>query len=118
MKNSNRNLPKAPKQLSAEARSFWRKIVSGWELDDAGLLILQSACECLDRVRQAQDLITREGITVADRFGQVKQHPATLVERDGKAALLRHLKALNLDIEPLNTIGRPPQFGRKDRNAN
>jgi len=51
--------------------------------------------------------LRREGIVIRDRFGQKKQHPATLVERDAKMALVRNLKALNLDLEPLNLPGRP-----------
>jgi P27 family predicted phage terminase small subunit len=72
------------------------------------LLILESTLEALDRMRQAQEAIDKEGITTKDRFGQPKQHPATLVERDSKATLLRGLKAMGLDLEPLNeAAGRP-----------
>jgi len=118
MKNSAAKLPPAPKHVSAEVKGWWRKIVATWELDDASLLVLEGACECFDRMRQAQAVIAKEGIVIRDRFEQLKPHPATVVERDAKAGLLRHLKALNLDIEPLNAApGRPcgtPSFARKD----
>jgi P27 family predicted phage terminase small subunit len=108
MKNFGPKPQNPPSQLSAEAKAWWRKIIAEWDLDVAGLLILGSAMECLDRMREAQEIIQKEGITVTDRFGQEKQHPATLVERDSKAGLLRHLTALHLDIEPLNSRpGRP-----------
>jgi P27 family predicted phage terminase small subunit len=101
--------PPAPERLSAEAKSWWAKIVSEYDLDDASLLILESALESFDRMRQAQALLKKEGIVVKDRFGQPKQHPATLIERDSKAMLLRQVKALGLDLEPLNDMpGRPP----------
>lgn len=108
MKNS--NLPRPTKgKLSREAVKWWNRIVEEWDLDPGALLILENALECFDRMRQAQAIIARDGITTTDRFGQVKQHPATLVERDAKAGLLRALRALNLDIEPLNAgPGRPP----------
>lgn len=100
--------PKPPKGLSSEAQGWWTKICSGWELDDAGFLVLQNAMEAFDRMRQAQVLISKDGIVATDRFGQAKVHPAVLVERDSKAALLRALRAMNLAIEPLNdTAGRP-----------
>ena len=100
--------PKAPDGLSCEAKRWWRKIVTGWELDDAGFLVLESALECFDRMRQAQQMLKKEGITSKDRFGQEKVHPAVLVERDAKAGLLRALRAMNLQIEPLHDIiGRP-----------
>jgi P27 family predicted phage terminase small subunit len=103
-------LPRAPGGLSAEAKRWWRKIVAEWNLDDAALLLLENAMSAFDRMREAQAAIAADGITVTDRFGQVKQHPATLVERDSKATLLRHLKSLNLDLEPLHDrAGRPPK---------
>jgi P27 family predicted phage terminase small subunit len=103
------SVPRAPKGLTGEARSWWRKICSGWQLDDAGFLILQSGLECLMRVREAQAILLKEGIVVTDRFGQLKAHPATVVERDCKAGLLKALRALNLALEPLNeAAGRPP----------
>jgi P27 family predicted phage terminase small subunit len=102
------NPPKAPAGLSTEAKKWWRKIVGEWSMDDSGLMILESALECFDRMRQAQASIAAEGAVVKDRFGQLKQHPAILTERDAKGGLLRHLKALNLDLEPLNPKpGRP-----------
>ena len=71
-------------------------------------------CCCSDRRSSAsigcarrRGSLRREGIVIRDRFGQKKQHPATLVERDAKMALVRNLKALNLDLEPLNLPGRP-----------
>jgi len=108
MKNSVSNVPKPPHGLSKEARLWWLKINSGWTLDDAALLLLESALECFDRMREAQKILKREGIIIRDRFGQKKSHPATLTERDAKLAMVRNLKALNLDIEPLNAPGRPP----------
>jgi P27 family predicted phage terminase small subunit len=102
------SLPKPPAKLSREAKAWWRKVVAGWDLDDACLLILESALEAFDRMRQAQDLLAKEGIVVKDRFKQLKQHPATMVERDAKATLLRNIKALGLDLEPLYAApGRP-----------
>jgi hypothetical protein len=83
--------------------------MEGWELDDPSLLILEGALECFDRMREAQRIIAKEGPTIKDRWGQVKAHPAILVERDAKTSMLRHVKMLALDLEPLNDApGRPP----------
>jgi P27 family predicted phage terminase small subunit len=110
MKNSpsesSKTDPIAPKGLSAEARSWWKSIQREYEItDQAGLLILASAVEAFDRMRQAQRRLRREGLTATDRFGQRKAHPATVIERDSRAAMLSALKQLNLDLEPLQ--GRP-----------
>jgi len=105
----NFSLPQPPRgKLSQEARRWWRHFVSAWEFDEAGLLILASALEAFDRMRQAQKILTDEGLVIQDRFGQKKCHPAALIERDARAGMLRALKQLNLDLEPLQEgVGRP-----------
>jgi P27 family predicted phage terminase small subunit len=98
----------APRHLSAEARAWWKRIVENFEIDDdSGLLILRTAMESLDRLREAQTLLKADGICIADRFGQKRQHPATMIERDARTAMMRALKALNLDVDPIGEIGRP-----------
>jgi P27 family predicted phage terminase small subunit len=102
-------LPPAPRGLSAEAKKRWRRLVSEYAIEDpAGLLLLQTALEAMDRMRDAQRTIEAEGAVVLDRFGQKKPHPATVVERDSRSGMMAALKALNLDLEPLNDRpGRP-----------
>ena len=80
--------------------------------DEAGRLLLLSAMRCFDRVEDARSLLAKDGITVTDRWGQVKCHPAVTVERDARSGMLASLKALNLDIEPKrDRPGRPPSGG-------
>lgn len=101
--------PPAPRDYTAEARKLWGQVVSGWDLDAPALALLDSACRALERVRQAQRMLKKDGLIVADRFGQQKPHPAATIERDAKMTLLRNVKALNLDLEPLHDRpGRPP----------
>ena len=101
--------PSAPGGLSPEAKKWWKKIVSQWELEDHSLLLLESLLSSFDRMREAQDLLKRDGITVTDRFNQEKPHPATVIENNAKATMLNYMKALNLSLEPLNDgPGRPP----------
>jgi P27 family predicted phage terminase small subunit len=93
---------KAPKNLSREAKNLWRRIQDEYAItDEAGLLILATACEAFDRMRGAQSTIEAEGATFHDKWGQPRSHPATVIERDSRAAMLSALKQLNLDIEPL-----------------
>lgn len=102
----------SPKGYSAEARRLWRDVVEGWTLDPPALTILDVACRSLMRCREAQALITRDGPVVTDRFQQKKPHPSVAQERDAMQTLLRSLRALNLDIEPLhNRPGRPSLGG-------
>lgn len=107
MRNSTR--PKATDHLSGDAAKWWTRIVTEFDLDSAALLILQAALEAFDRMVEAQEAIRRDGAIIRDRFDIPKQHPATLVERDSRTAMLSALKALHLDLEPLHDgPGRPP----------
>ena len=101
-------LQRPPTGYSAEARRLWRSVAGQWSLEGPMLTILDSACRALMRVREAQALLTRDGIVVHDRFGQARSHPAVAIERDAKQTMLRNLRALNLDLEPLHDEpGRP-----------
>jgi phage terminase small subunit len=109
VKNSAGKTPKAPVGYTPEARRLWHRVLHGWDLDAAALAILDTACRGLMRVRQAQTLLATDGIVVKDRFGQDKAHPAAAIEHAAAQTMLRNLRALNLDLEPLNDrSGRPP----------
>lgn len=98
-----------PSRLSTEAQQWHDMLASEFAIaDPGGLLLLATACEALDRVRQCQRQIAIDGYQVADRFGQHKAHPLLAVERDCRGQMLAALRALHLDIEPLQDgPGRP-----------
>ncbi len=98
-----------PRKLSAEAKKWWRRITTSYEIDDdAARLLLQTALEAFDRCRQCSKRIDADGVSVEDRFGIPKPHPLLNAERDARAQMLATLKALNLDLEPLRaSVGRP-----------
>ena len=99
-----------PKHLSPAAKSWWKKIQEEYNISDqAGRLLLQTALEAHDRLKQSQEQIAADGPQVTDRFGQLKAHPLLTTERDSRAQMLAALKQLNLDLEPLADLpGRPP----------
>ena len=101
--------PVPPSTLSEAAATLWRQLQTEYQISDkGGLIILTAACESYDRMREASIIVEREGMTIKDRFGQDKVHPAFIAERDSRAAMLQALKMLNLDLEPLKAVGRPP----------
>jgi phage terminase small subunit len=103
--------PRPPGHLSQESKRFWTELLVGWPdiADPAGRLILQAALENRDTEQAARKQITRDGLTVVDKAGQLKSHPLLVVARDARAAFLAGLKQLNLDVEPLRPgPGRPP----------
>ena len=99
---------RAPSRLSAESKRWWKRIQTEYNITDpGGLLILLTALESLDRLREAQFVIKEHGSCIMDRFGVLKQNPMCNVERDSRTAFYAGLKALNLDLEPLKALGRP-----------
>ncbi len=89
-------IAKPPTHLSKAAQSRWKTILGEWALGDTDLLVLESALEAFDRMRQAQRILKKAGLTTKDRFGQVKPHSCIGVERDSRAAWLRAIKQLSL----------------------
>jgi P27 family predicted phage terminase small subunit len=90
------------KALSDEAKKLFRTIQKEWTIgEEPGITILLTACQSLDRMREAQKILADEGALVKDRFGASKLHPATQLEKEARAHLLQALKALNLDLESL-----------------
>ena len=62
------------------------------------MLLFGDGLAALDRVREAQAILKREGIVVKDRFGQARTHPAVAIERDARGAMLRAIRACGLDF--------------------
>ena len=102
-------IPNPPKGVSSEAKRWWRALMTENDISDAaGRLLLQTALEAFDRMREAQVQIEGDGSVVLDRFGQAKSHPSVAVERDARAQVMAALRQLNLDLEPLRDgPGRP-----------
>ena len=96
---SRKTNPQPPKHLSRESKSWWREVVSDYELERHHLKLLQSACESWDRVAEARALIAKDGVVVEDRFGQKKPHPACDIERHNRGLFARMLRELALDVE-------------------
>ncbi len=88
--------------LPPEPRAFYDRVRREWSIGDGvGELSLLTAAQSLSRLRQAQELLKRDGLVTLDRFGQSKLHPATVLERESRAGLISALKLLNLDLESL-----------------
>lgn len=104
MKNTQ---PKPPAGLSRAASRWWRALIEEYDFPLDGLLTLEAAMQSYDRWMQAREILDAEGLTYLDRFDKPKPHPATLIERDSRASMVRALKCLGLDIQPPGPIGRP-----------
>ena len=90
--------PKAPSHLSKESKRLWTEIVKEYVFDDAASLsVLQTALDARDRLTECRERINTEGLTITDRFGQVRPHPLLSEERDARSGVLQGFKMLGLD---------------------
>jgi P27 family predicted phage terminase small subunit len=94
--------PQPPKHLTSEGQAEWRQFQTDYSIiDPAGLALLTMFAESQDRIRAAQAIIKRDGITIKDKWGKPHKNPAILVEERARSAVLRCLKQLEL------VAGRP-----------
>lgn len=101
MKNAASN-PKLPAGLSAEARALWQRLSAEYSFADAGSeQLLRSLCETVDRVRQCQAAIKKDGLTVVGASGQPRAHPLLAIENESRRSLLAHFRALRLEPEEI-----------------
>jgi phage terminase small subunit len=96
--------------LSEESKAFFKSISEDYELESSHLQLLRSACECLDRSRQARAILAKDGIVFTDRHGHIRPHPATQIERDNKALFARLLREIGLDVVESSSESRPPKI--------
>lgn len=90
------------KKLSTESKKFFNTIKKAYKIEDhVSLAILEQASEALMRIRDAQKVIDEEGLVLTDRFGQKKNHPATVIERDSRNAFLKALNQLGVDVNSI-----------------
>ena len=105
-----------PSHLSPESKAFWHDIVKDYDFsgDIAGQKILRVALESFDRSQAAREQISKDGMTILDKFSQIKQHPLISCERDSRAGFLAGLKQLGLerDADQKKPVGRPSSWDR------
>jgi P27 family predicted phage terminase small subunit len=94
-----RPIPPAPppEHLSGEMKRWWIAVEAKFELDDHHRYLLQAATESWDRMQQARQVIAENGISFADRFGNVRMRPEVRVENDAKLTFARLIRDLGLD---------------------
>jgi phage terminase small subunit len=103
------------KPLSPAARSLRAAIIKEYPSlkdDSAAMSYLAAAMKAYDLAEDAQAEVDADGLTVKDRYGKPRAHPALKILRDARAEYLFFMKAMNLDLEPLQDgPGRPPGHG-------
>jgi hypothetical protein len=76
-------------------------MVDDYDLDEAPAReLLRLACEAMDRADQARELLDAEGLTIRDRYDQVRPHPAASIEVANRTAVARFLRELRVTDPP------------------
>lgn len=92
-------MKKLPNHLKKKTRTWIYKIQRDYELEERHLRLLILCGEAWDRGQEAREQISKEGLTIKDRFKQTRPHPAIAVERDCRIGFARLLKEVGLDLE-------------------
>jgi phage terminase small subunit len=96
-----------PPHLRAAGCDLWHSTLQEWDLSDADLLILCTACECLDRLSEIRAELAADGVILTDPSGRKRSHPLLAAESQTHGVLLRAWSLLDLnDAEPPK-VGRP-----------
>jgi P27 family predicted phage terminase small subunit len=100
--------PAPPSRLGKEGRAFWRRMVEVYVFETAALAILEEACVVADRLAASEALIAENGLVISNSRGDTVPNPAVSIARDARGLLLRLVKALGCDLEPVHPgPGRP-----------
>jgi hypothetical protein len=100
------------RDLGRHGLALWRSVTAEYQIDDAGgIEMLTQACQAADRVEALAERISADGEIVHVR-GVPRSHPGLKDEVALRAFIVRTIKALGLNFEPLRASpGRPPSSG-------
>jgi ribosomal protein L13E len=108
--------PQPPRKLGEHGLSLWQSIQFEYKVDDAaGRELLAQACEAADRITRLAERIDADGEVIETENGP-KVHPAVKEELAGRAFIVRTLRQLGLNLEPVRSVGRPTAW-RKQQEA-
>jgi hypothetical protein len=96
-----------PEHLREFGRELWRSTLDDWDLLDAELVTLCTACECLDRLADIRTALDTDGIVITDPSGRQRSHPLLAAESQTHGVLLRAWGMLDLTDREPSKIGRP-----------
>jgi P27 family predicted phage terminase small subunit len=92
--------PEPPRHLSRASKRWFRRVRADYELTEPAFRLLVAACEAWDRTVEAREAIENDGAYRADRYGQLRPHPALAVERDTRIAFARLVRELGFEGGP------------------
>jgi phage terminase small subunit len=100
----------APAHLSPAMAAWWRSLCRRYKFQPQHLRVLEAACDSWDRTVAARAEVLRDGLTVPNRFGELRPHPSLATERDNRIAFVRCVRELALADDDLPRDSRPPRL--------
>ena len=100
---------KSLETLKPSTRTWVRRVLMRWKLEDHHERILLLAGQAWDRCQQAKELLDAEGLTITTHAG-VKTHPAAQIERDSRLQFARLIRELQLDADAPEELRTPPLY--------
>ena len=89
-----------PVALQGEALALHDRLLGEFDFADAAsLAMLKELCGTLGRLREVQQVIAAEGLTVEGSQGQRRPHPLLATEDMLRRSLLAHARSLRLTVE-------------------
>jgi hypothetical protein len=70
-----------PPYLQAAGRELWASTLREWDLADAHLVVLTTACECTDRLVQIRAAMDADGSVLTELSGRKHSHPLIAAEQ-------------------------------------
>ena len=98
-----------PPNLGASGATCWKRIMTEYDIQDAGgLELLNQLCAGLDDIASYDAIIERDGVMILTKTG-IRAHPLLKEKLSVRAFVARTIQRLGLNIEVVRpTSGRPP----------
>lgn len=87
-----------PKHLGPDARRAWTTILADYEVSPPELLTLEQLAEAYGHACAAWRTLAAEGLTIHDRYGSPKQHPAVASANTLSTIVMRASKMLGIEL--------------------
>jgi P27 family predicted phage terminase small subunit len=101
-----------PKHLRRRGCELWRVITTNFSLQPHHIPILRTLCETADRLETCRSRLSKEGLTIKDRWNKLKPHPLVAAELAYRQQLTTIFNALGLDEGTVAEKAAAPQPGR------
>src|SRR5262245_44421826 len=90
-----------PTELEANGERLWRQVMFEYGMHDVtGLEMLKQICIAADRAASLKAQIAKDGEVIRHN-GMVRQHPLLKTEMECRGFIVRTLKSLGLNFEPI-----------------